>query len=91
MNGCSAIGPALEVGSAGLSAAGAYFSYQALNADPVEVTVLARECVVPPRYIRVDCEARAHVPEEILDAIAAQNAANVALCGIERPEPLVCQ
>lgn len=89
--GCSAfLGPVVELASAGLSAAGAYFSYQALKQDPVNVEVLARECVGDLKYIRVPCEERAGLSEATKEAVARVNQLLVVVCGVERPPPLQC-
>lgn len=85
MSGCSgcAAMPAIEAAGSGLSALGAYFSYKALQQDPVEVTTISKECTFI-RYISIPCEERAGLSPETKQAIADQNRRAVELCGIEK-------
>lgn len=89
-DGCAAVGPAVKAGTAGLSAASAYWSWQALQSDPVNVTTLSRECTFI-RYVQVPCDERKQLSAETKKAIADNNRLAIEICGMERPLPLNCE
>ena len=85
-SGCEAI-PAI---GASASATGAYFSYKALQQDPVNVTTISKECILGFEYTRVSCADRAVMSDELKQKIARDNRVLVELCGVEKPEIIRC-
>ena|SRR3990167_11181612 len=88
--GCGGAVPVIEAVGTVTSATGAYFSYKALQQDPVNVTTVAKECVLKMEYVRVNCAARPYLTPEEKDVIAKNNRTLVEICGVVKPEVLVC-
>jgi len=89
-NGCGGAVPVIEAVGTGASTLGAYYSYKALQQDPVQVTTVAKECVLGLEYISIGCPAWEVMTDVEKQSISTTNRTLVEICGADRPPPTRC-
>ena len=80
----------LQATTSAASATGSYYSYQAYQQDPVNVTTLSKECLLGLKYARISCNSRVYLTDDEKAVLAENNSKLVELCGIEKPAELTC-
>jgi len=89
--GCSLQGCIfLQATTSAASAVGSYYSYQAYQQDPVNVTTLSKDCLLGLKYARISCNSRVYMTDDEKAVLAENNRKLVELCGIEKPAELIC-
>jgi len=78
-----------------VSTVGSYFSYEAANVDPVEVTTISKDCYIK-KYISVNCALRTAIRatedgESLLKNISDENKLYMEICpNAVKPDPISC-
>lgn len=90
ISGCGGAVPVIEAVGTVASTTGAWFSYKALQQDPVQVTTVAKECVLGMKYISIGCPAWEVMTDVEKQSISVTNRTLVEICGADRPPPTHC-